>query len=137
MERTPSNFNIVKVSEKKKIIIIIPGHQRDHRNSIFNARTQKEPLFTMDPQKKKKKRKEKQKTSMTSGKIEKIPIDGPTQRIKTSIVEKISLHPPPALTREFLPAFPFHPPPHSSTKESYRQCHSFRARLPLMLPKKK
>lgn len=48
---------------------------------------------------------------MTSGKIEKIPIDGPTQRIKTSIVEKISLHPPPALTREFLPAFPFHPPP--------------------------
>lgn len=48
---------------------------------------------------------------MTSGKIEKIPIDGPTQRIKTSIVEKISLHPPPALTREFLPAFPFPPPP--------------------------
>lgn len=47
---------------------------------------------------------------MTSGKIEKIPIDGPTQRIKTSIVEKISLHPPPALTREFLPASPFTPP---------------------------
>lgn len=49
---------------------------------------------------------------MTSGKIEKIPIDGPTQRIKTSIVEKISLHPPPALTREFLPASSFTPPIH-------------------------
>lgn len=59
MERTPSNFNIVKVSEKKKIIIIIPGHQRDHRNSIFNARTHKRNPYSLWIPRKKKEEKRK------------------------------------------------------------------------------
>lgn len=96
MERTPSNFNIVKVLEKKKKKNSNSGHQRNHRNSIFNVRTQKNPYSPLQRYRSLQKKKEKRKTENLddSGKIEKIPIDGPTQRIKTSIVEKISLRPP-------------------------------------------
>lgn len=67
MERTPSNFNIVKVLEKKKKKNNNSGHQRNHRNSIFNVRTQKNPYSPLQRYRslQKKKRKEKQKTSMT------------------------------------------------------------------------
>lgn len=57
-----------------------------------HKRTLIPPFNAIDLYKKKEKRKTENLDD--SGKIEKIPIDGPTQRIKTSIVEKISLRPP-------------------------------------------
>lgn len=95
MERTPSNFNIVKVLEKKKKRIIIPvikGTIEIPFSMYVHKRTFIPPFNAIDLYKKKEKRKTENLDD--SGKIEKIPIDGSTQRIKTSIVEKISLRPP-------------------------------------------
>lgn len=96
MERTtPSNFNIVKVLEKKKkriVIAVIKGTIEIPFSMYVHKRTLIPPFNAIDLYKKKEKRKTENLDD--SGKIEKIPIDGPTQRIKTSIVEKISLRPP-------------------------------------------
>lgn len=95
MERTPSNFNIVKVLEKKKkriVIAVIKGTIEIPFSMYVHKRTLIPPFNAIDLYKKKEKRKTENLDD--SGKIEKIPIDGPTQRIKTSIVEKISLRSP-------------------------------------------
>lgn len=66
MERTPSNFNIVKVLEKKKriVIAVIKGTIEIPFSMYVHKRTLIPPFNAIDLYKKKK-RKEKQKTSMT------------------------------------------------------------------------
>lgn len=132
MKRTPSNFNIAKVLEKKKRNNT--WSSKEPKKFYFQCTYTKETLILLfvnaiDPYKKKE-RKEKQKNLDDSGKIEKIPIDGPTQRIKTSIVEKISLHPlrqssftPLFIHKRVLSIVPFVPrsSPVNASKEKVRE----------------